>query len=113
MPEHIRSDNWPEMTAKIVHDWLAKVGITTLYIEPGSPRENGYAESFNGNLRDELLNGEILSSVKEAKVLVESWRRHYNSRRPHSAMDYRPTAPETIAPNSAGAAAGPTSPALR
>jgi transposase InsO family protein len=116
VPEHLRSDNGPEMTAKVVRDWLAKVGVATLYIEPGSPWENGYVESFNGKLRDELLNGEIFSSVKEAKVLIEQWRRHYNTKRPHSALGYRPPAPETIDPNSAnpaGAAAGPTSAPLR
>lgn len=93
IPEHIRSDNGPEMTAKIVRDWLPSVGANTLYIEPGSPWENGFCESFNGKLRDELLNGEIFYSLKEARVVVESWRRHYNSKRPHSSLGYRPPAP--------------------
>jgi len=98
MPEHIRSDNGPEMTAKIVRSWLANVGVKTLYIEPGSPLENGYCESFNGKLRDELLNGEIFCSLKEAKVLIEQWRDHYNTIRPHSSLGYRPPAPQTFMP---------------
>ena len=98
IPEHIRSDNGPEMTAKIVRNWLASVGAKTLYIEPGSPWENGYCESFNGKLRDELLNGEIFCSLKEAKVLIEQWRRHYNTVRPHSSLGYRPPAPQTFVP---------------
>ena len=98
IPEHIRSDNGPEMTAKIVRSWLANVGATTLYIEPGSPWENGYCESFNGKLRDELLNGEIFCSLKEAKVLIEQWRHHYNTVRPHSSLGYRPPAPQTFVP---------------
>ena len=106
VPEYVRSDNGPEMTAKVVRDWLAKVGVKTLYIEPGSPWENGYVESFNGKLRDELLNGEIFNTVKEAKVLIEMWREHYNTVRPHSSLGYRPPAPETIA-------AGPPSAPLR
>lgn len=95
VPEHIRSDNGPEMTAKIVRDWLPKVGANTLYIEPGSPWENGYCESFNGKLRDEFLNGEIFYSLKEARILIEQWRRHYNTKRPHSSLGYRPPAPQT------------------
>lgn len=106
VPKHIRSDNGAEFTAGVVRAWLAKVGVRTLYIEPGSPWENGYVESFNGKLRDELLNGEIMYSVKEAKVLIESWRRHYNTVRPHSSLGYRPPAPEAIA-------AGLTSASLR
>jgi putative transposase len=98
IPEHIRSDNGPEMTAKIVRGWLASVGAKTLYIEPGSPWENGYCESFNGKLRDELLNGEIFCSLKEAKVLIEQWRHHYNTVRPHSSLGYRPPAPQTFLP---------------
>jgi transposase InsO family protein len=98
IPEHIRSDNGPEMTAKIVRSWLANVGAKTLYIEPGSPWENGYCESFNGKLRDELLNGEIFCSLKEAKVLIEQWRHHYNTVRPHSSLRYRPPAPQTYMP---------------
>jgi len=98
VPEHIRSDNGPEMTAKIVRHWLSKLGAKTLYIEPGSPWENGYCESFNGKLRDELLNGEIFYSLKEAQVVVEQWRRHYNAVRPHSSLGYRPPAPQTLSP---------------
>ena len=98
VPEHIRSDNGPEMTAKIVRGWLAGVGAQTLYIEPGSPWENGYCESFNGKLRDELLNGEIFYSLKEAKIVIEQWRKHYNTVRPHSSLGYRPPAPQTIRP---------------
>jgi transposase InsO family protein len=94
VPDHIRSDNGPEFTAKSVRDWLSKVGVKTLFIEPGSPWENGYIESFNGKLRDELLNRESFDTLLEAKVLVERWRRHYNTRRPHSALGYRPPAPE-------------------
>jgi putative transposase len=95
-PDHIRSDNGSEFTAKAVRDWLHRLEVKTLYIEPGSPWENGYNESFNGKLRDELLNGEIFYSLKEAQVLIERWRRHYNSIRPHSALGYRPPAPETV-----------------
>jgi transposase InsO family protein len=98
VPEHIRSDNGPEMTAKIVRQWLADVGAKTLYIEPGSPWENGYCESFNGKLRDELLNGEIFYSIKEAKIVIEQWRNHYNTVRPHSSLGYRPPAPQTLGP---------------
>jgi len=98
VPEHIRSDNGPEMTAKMVRSWLAGVGAKTLYIEPGSPWENGYCESFNGKLRDELLNGEIFCSLKEAKILIEQWRHHYNTVRPHSSLGYRPPAPQTFVP---------------
>ncbi|MDP1592285.1 MAG: IS3 family transposase [Prosthecobacter sp.] len=97
VPEHVRSDNGPEFTAKAVREWLGKVGARTLFIQPGSPWENGYVESLNGKLRNELLNGEIFCSVLEAKVLVERWRVHYNTVRPHSALGYRPPAPETIA----------------
>lgn len=113
VPQHIRSDNGPEMTAKVVRDWLAKVGVTTLYIEPGRPWENGYVESFNGKLRDELLNGEIFHTVHEAKVLIEQWRRHYNTVRPHSSLGYRPPAPETLGVLPLGVAAWPSSAALR
>ena len=87
IPEHIRSDNGPEMTAKVVRDWLQRIGSKTLFIAPGSPWENGYNESFNGKLRDELLNGEIFYSLKEAKVVIEQGRKHYNTKRPHSALD--------------------------
>ena len=94
VPQYIRSDNGSEFTAQAVRDWLRAVGVRTLYIEPGSPWENGYVESFNGKLRDELLNVEIFDTLWEAKVLVERWRREYNQRRPHSALAYRPPAPE-------------------
>jgi putative transposase len=97
-PEHIRSDNGPEFAAKAVRTWLGRIGVKTLYIEPGSPWENGYNESFNSKLRDELLNGEIFTTLREAQVLIERWRRHYNAVRPHSSLGYRPQAPETILP---------------
>ncbi|MEC4723930.1 integrase core domain-containing protein, partial [Noviherbaspirillum sp. CPCC 100848] len=93
IPMHIRSDNGPEMTVKMVRDWLAKVGTKTLLIEPGSPWENGYCESFNGKLRDDLLDGELFYSLKEAQVVIEQWRRYYNTQRPHSSLGYRPPAP--------------------
>jgi transposase InsO family protein len=98
VPEHIRSDNGPEFTAKAVRAWLERLGVKTLFIEPGSPWENGYIESFNGKLRDELLNGEIFYTVKEAQVLVEMWRKEYNQVRPHSSLGYRPPAPEAATP---------------
>lgn len=97
-PDHIRSDNGAEFTAIAVREWLPKVGVKTLFIEPGSPWENGYNESFNGKLRDELLNGEIFYTLKEAKVLIEQWRTHYNTVRPHSSLGYRPPAPGAILP---------------
>ena len=95
-PEHIRSDNGAEFTAKVVRKWLANLGVKTLFIEPGSPWENGYNESFNGKLRDELLNGEIFYTLKEAQILIERWRQEYNTFRPHSSLGYFPPAPETI-----------------
>ncbi len=95
VPEHIRSDNGPEFTAKAVRKWLNRVGVKTLFIEPGSPWENGYVESFNSKLRDELLNGEVFTTLTEAKIIIEQWRREYNQVRPHSALGYRPPAPET------------------
>ncbi len=98
-PEHIRSDNGPEFTAKAVRQWLAKVGVRTLFIEPGSPWENGYIESFNARLRDELLNGEIFYTLEEVRIITGWWREHYNKVRPHSALGYRPPAPETIIPS--------------
>ncbi|WP_299902858.1 IS3 family transposase [uncultured Ruegeria sp.] len=97
-PRFIRSDNGPEFAAQAVRDWIAAVGAQTAYIEPGSPWENGYCESFNGRFRDELLNGEVFYSLREAQILIEQWRRHYNTKRPHSALGYRPPAPETIIP---------------
>jgi len=97
-PEHIRSDNGSEFIAKQVRQWLERHHVGALYIEPGSPWENGYIESFNGKLRDELLNLEIFDTLYEAQVLVERWRREYNTVRPHSSLNYRPPAPETIKP---------------
>ncbi|UWQ74978.1 IS3 family transposase [Leisingera sp. M658] len=96
IPAYIRSDNGPEFVAQAVRDWIAAVGARTAYIEPGSPWENGYCESFNARLRDELLNGEIFYGLREAQILIEQWRKHYNTKRPHSALGYRPPAPETI-----------------
>jgi transposase InsO family protein len=94
-PEHVRSDNGAEMRAQRVRLWLDTVGTRPMFIEPGSPWENGYCESFNGKLRDECLNGEIFYSLKEARVVIEMWRKHYNTRRPHSALGYRPPAPSS------------------
>ncbi|MGB8685197.1 MAG: IS3 family transposase [Candidatus Binatus sp.] len=109
IPENIRSDNGPEFVAEELRKWLANVGTGTLYIEPGSPWENGYCESFNGKLRDECLNGEIFYSLKEAQVVIEKWRVVYNTLRPHSALGYRPPAPAAIAPQMA-ALRSPTAP---
>jgi putative transposase len=100
VPTYIRSDNGSEFTATKVRQWLARVGVKTLFIEPGSPWENGYVESFNGKLRDELLAREQFDTLLEAKVLIERWRRHYNAVRPHSSLGYRPPAPEAIQPAS-------------
>ena len=114
VPDYVRSDNGSEFTAIAVRDWLSRVGVKTLFIEPGSPWENGYNESFNGNLRDELLNGEIFYTLKgetgkqsiqcidcpSNQVLIEHWRQHYNTIRPHSSLGYRPPAPETVIPES-------------
>ncbi len=94
IPKHIRSDNGPEFVSKAVRGWLSRLEVGTLFIEPGSPWENGYIESFNGKLRDELLNGEIFTTLHEAQVLTEVWRRDYNRVRPHSSLGYRPPAPE-------------------
>jgi putative transposase len=102
IPEHIRSDNGPEFIAEELRKWLGKLGTRTLYIEPGSPWENGYCESFNGKLRDEFLNGEIFYSLKEAQILTERWRVEYNTERPHSALGYRPPAPPAILPKQPG-----------
>ena len=96
IPAWIRSDNGPEFVAEAVRRWVAAVGAKTAFIEPGSPWENGYIESFNARLRDELLNGEIFYTLKEAQVLIESWRCQYNAIRPHGSLGYRPPAPETI-----------------
>jgi len=102
LPAYLRSDNGPEFIAKSVRDWLGRVGVETLYIEPGSPWENGYGESFNGKLRDELLNRELFDTVLETQVLADRYRKHYNRVRPHSALGYRPPAPEAIKPLVAG-----------
>ena len=96
VPAYIRSDNGPEFIAEAVCNWISAVGAQTAYITPGSPWENGYIESFNARLRDELLNGEIFYSLKEAQIIIEEWRRHYNTKRPHSALGYKPPAPESI-----------------
>ncbi len=104
VPDHIRSDNGPEFTALAVREWLGKVGVKTLFITPGSPWENGYNESFNGTLRDQLLNGEIFYTLQEAKVLLERWRWHYNHVRPHSSLGYKPPAPEAKLPVGPGSA---------
>ncbi len=98
VPDFVRSDNGPEFVAKRVQDWLERVEVKTLFIEPGSPWENGYVESFNGKLRDELLNGEIFDTLLEAKVLIERWRVEYNTIRPHSALGNRPPGPEALQP---------------
>jgi len=96
IPAHIRSDNGPEFIAAALREWITAVGAKTAYIEPGSPWENGYVESCNGKLRDELLNGEIFYTLNEAKIVIEAWRRHYNTVRPHSSLGYKPPAPEVI-----------------
>jgi putative transposase len=96
VPGYIRSDNGPEFVAKAIRAWISGVGAKTAFIEPGSPWENGYVESFNGKLRDELLNAEVFHTLAEAKILIEQWRRHYNTLRPHSSLGYRPPAPEVL-----------------
>ncbi len=105
-PDHIRSDNGAAFTAKAVREWLARVGVKTLYIAPGSPWENGDNESFNGKLGDDLLDGEIFHSLNEAQAPIERWRHHYNTVRPHSALGYRPPAPQAIAPRRTDPALG-------
>ena len=95
-PEYIRSDNGPEFVAQSVRNWISAVGAKTAYIEPGSPWENGFCESFNARLRDEFLNGEIFYTLKEAKILIEQWRVHYNTLRPHSSLNWKPPAPESL-----------------
>ena len=111
VPGHIRSDNGPEFIAKSVQAWINGVGAKTAYITPGSPWENGYVESFNARLRDELLDGEIFYTLKEAQIVIESWRRHYNSVRPHASLRYRPPAPEVFVPAFAAWPAALTRPA--
>jgi transposase InsO family protein len=120
IPGHIRSDNGPEFVAAAVKGWITDVGAKATFIEPGSPWENGYVESFNGKLRDELLNAEVFNSLAEAKVLIEQWRVHYNTVRPHSALCYRPPAPEVlmtaspVPPNTSGSTgSAPARPAMQ
>lgn len=96
VPDHIRSDNGPEFVATAVRDWIAAAGVKTAYIEPGSPWESGFCESFNAKLRDELLNGEIFYSLAAARIVIEEWRKHYNTKRPHSSPGYRPPAPQVV-----------------
>jgi putative transposase len=112
-PGHVRSDNGPEFIARAVQDWITLVGARTAYIEPGSPWENGYCESFNSKLRDELLNGEIFYSLKEARIVIEGWRRHYNEVRPHSSLGYRPPAPAALFPERPAAQPLPAPPGAR
>ena len=111
VPSHIRSDNGPEFVAQAVQDWIRAVGSKTAFIAPGSPWENGYVESFNARLRDELLNGEIFYSLREAEIILESWRRHYNTVRPHASLGYRPPAPEVFIPALTASPAAPARPA--
>lgn len=111
VPEHIRSDNGPEFVAKTVQEWIGAVGSKTAYIAPGSPWENGFIESFNARLRDELLDGEIFYTLAEAKIVVESWRRHFNTVRPHGSLGYRPPAPEVFVPAMTARAAAQPRPA--
>jgi len=110
VPEHVRSDNGPEFIASAVQEWIAAVGAKTAYIAPGSPWENGFVESFNARLRDELLNGEIFYSLAEARVIIEGWRRHFNAVRPHASLGYRAPAPEVFLPTLAGAWPAPRAP---
>ncbi len=113
VPGHVRSDNGPEFVAKAVQDWIRAVGAKTAYIAPGSPWENGYIESFNSKLRDELLNGEIFYTLKEAMIIIEGWRRHYNTIRPHSSLGYVSPAPEVVLwPAAQSRPAPPATPAI-
>jgi len=98
IPDYIRSDNGSEFTVKAIRKWLQSVGVKTAYIKPGSPWENGYIESFNGKLRDELLNREIFDTILEAKILKEMWREDCNKIRPHSSLNFSPPVPEVIFP---------------
>jgi len=109
VPGHVRSDNGPEFIAKAVREWIVAVGAKTAFIEPGSPWENGYCESFNSKLRDELLDGEIFYSLAEAKIIIEAWRRYYNTKRPHSSLGYKPPAPEAIIWPAPASGAAPSS----
>jgi len=108
---HIRSDNGPEFVAKAVEKWITAVCEQTVYITPGSPWEDGFIESFNARLQDELLDGEIFCSLAEAKIVIESWRRHYNTVRPHGSLGYKPPAPEVFVPAIASRAATQPRPA--
>lgn len=112
IPGHIRSDNGPEFIAEAVQRWIAAVGAKTAYIAPSSPWENGYVESFNARLRDELLNGEIFYSLREAQIVIESWRLHYNAVRPHASLNYKPPAPEVFVPQPAAWPQSRATPAL-
>lgn len=113
IPAHIRSDNGPEFIASAVRNRIVSVGARTAFIEPGSPWENGCCESFNARFRDELLNGEIFCTLAEAKVVIETWRRHDNTKRPHSSLGYRPPAPEVLQwPASPSGSATPATPAV-
>jgi putative transposase len=111
VPEHIRSDNGPEFVAKAVQGWISAVGAKTAYIAPGSPWENGFIESFNARLRDELLDSEIFYTLAEARIVIESWRRHFNTLRPHGSLGYKPPAPEVFIPAMAARAAAQPGPA--
>ena len=111
IPEHIRSDHGPEFIATAVQEWITTAGAKTAYIEAGSPWENGFIESFNARLRDELLNGEIFYSLNEARIVIESWRRHYNTLRPHESLGYKPPAPEVFVPALAARTASQSRPA--
>jgi len=110
VPAHIRSDNGPEFLATAVQEWITAVGAKTAYITPGSPWENGFIESFNARLRDELLNGEIFYTLREAQIIIESWRRHYNAVRPHASISYRAPAPEVFVPAFSGSQLAPRPP---
>ena len=113
VPGHVRSDNGPEFIAKAVREWIAAVGARTAFIEPGSPWENGYCESFNSKLRDELLNGEIFYSLAEARTVIEGWRQYYNTQRPHSSLGYKPPAPVALTwPATSPEPASPATPAI-
>ena len=111
VPGNVRSDNGPEFVAKAVQEWITAVGARTAYIAPGSPWENGFVESFNARLRDELLDGELFYSLREAQVVIESWRRHYNTVRPHASLGYRAPAPEVFVPALAVGTPAPSRPA--
>src|ERR687893_17082 len=111
VPGHVRSDNGPEFVAKAVQEWITAVGAKTAYIAPGSPWENGFIESFNARLRDELLDGKIFYSLREAQVVIENWRRHYNQVRPHTSLGYRAPAPEVVVPVLAARILAPPRPA--